>query len=820
MKKMNSAHKKEAASPVELLAPGGDSDCVKAAILAGADSVYCGLSSFNARRRAENISLEALKDLVIIAHKRRCRIYLTLNTLILEHELPELLTILKQVSGTGIDAVIVQDYGLLAIVREYFPALEVHASTQMTTHNRGQYDFLAAFGAAQINLARELSLEEVRDLASYGHGLNIKTEVFVHGAYCISFSGQCYMSSVMSGHSGNRGDCVQPCRRTYSASPHAGKEAGPGFLPFNLKDNSAFSSAAALINAGADCFKIEGRIKSFRYVYTTVRAWRRQLDTFLATGHGSESDDALSTVFNRQFSDGYLSGQISRRMFIDTSRDQSLSPAAKIISYSADDKILTLDSDVAVSPDTNVLIYTPDFTFICTGFLEKKVGGRQYQFKIEHKLQGKISRGFILYTQSRSSGSAALKERIDQLQAEKALLSINLAGAEGTPLQAQFITGEKSVTLLTGSALSPAVSQALSRQAVAEKLGKLGNTPFQLGKIDFSGLADNLFIPVKELNELRRRGIAALTGRESPLEEIAEISLLPHKGLKNKAEITPSLACLISDPDDLLYCSGSTATFLFEIPVNLGGSSKSLIDLFNRNKELVPWFPPVLIGKDFDAAEAFLEKINPPFIITDNSGIAAAAARKGLAWVAGPLFNSTNSFALQALKKYGGCSGAFISNELSRHQIQAIKPPDAFDLWYTIFNPLLLMNTRQCLVRNFPGCKKEVVNNDCIASCSRAAAVYDRKNNPFFIAKRPGFYSQVYNGRHFLNIDILKDIKGLFSFFVIDLRAIRTQTALHAPGAVLLKAFEACILSRPGSEAAVNGMIRTTTAGQYLRGLS
>ncbi|MEI6126049.1 MAG: U32 family peptidase [Pseudomonadota bacterium] len=813
---MNSSHKTRDSSPVELLAPGGDSDCVKAAILAGADAVYCGLSSFNARRRAENISLEALKDLVIIAHNHSCRIYLTLNTLIMEHEFPELVALLKQISAIGVDAVIVQDYGLLAMLHEYFPALEVHASTQMTAHNRGNYAFLAALGVTRINLARELSLDEIRELSAYGHALNIQTEVFVHGAYCISFSGQCYMSSVLCGHSGNRGDCVQPCRRTYFASPHTGSGPGAGFLPFNLKDNSAFSSAAALIHAGADSFKIEGRIKSFRYVYTTVRAWRRQLDTFCATGQTRKNDPALSTVFNRQFSDGYLTGHISSLMFIDTSRDQSLVPMAKILSYSADTKILKLDCAVTVSPDTPVLIYTPDFTFICTGFLEKKVGGRDYRFRIEHKLKGKISRGCILYKQNSSSGSAVLKERIDRLQAEKAVVSIILTGAQGTPLQAQFVTAEKCATVMTGAVLAPAVSQSLSRQVITEKLGKLGTTAFQLGNIDFSGLADNLFIPARELNELRRKGVEALTGRECSLDEMPALSR-PNE--KKRGQIMSSLACLVADEADLLLCSGSTATFLFEIPVNPGREGKNLIDLFNRHKELVPWFPAILIGKDFDAAEAFLKNIAPPVIITDNSGIASLAAQNGVPWIAGPLFNSTNSYALQALKKYGACSGAFISPELSRSRIQAIKAPEAFDLWYTLFNPLLLLNTRQCLVRNCPGCTKEDMNSDCIASCSRSATVYDTNNNPFFITKRAGFYSQVYNGRHFLNIDILRDIKGLFSFFVIDLRDIRTQTSLHAPKDVLLKTFQACLLNRAGSANAVTAQIRTTTAGQYLREL-
>ncbi|MBN1130576.1 MAG: U32 family peptidase, partial [Chitinispirillaceae bacterium] len=180
---------------VELLAPGGDSDSVKAAILAGADAVYCGLPEFNARQRAENIPLKDLGTLIVLAHQKNCRIYLTLNTLILEKEFDELFELVNNACAMGIDAVIVQDLGLLFFLKRHFPSLKVHASTQMTTHNLGQIAFLSALDVSQINLSRELSLPEIQSLCAFARASGVKTEVFVHGAYCISFSGQCYMSS-------------------------------------------------------------------------------------------------------------------------------------------------------------------------------------------------------------------------------------------------------------------------------------------------------------------------------------------------------------------------------------------------------------------------------------------------------------------------------------------------------------------------------------------------------------------------------------------------------------------------------------------------
>ena len=370
---------------IELLAPGGDEHSVKAAILAGADAVYCGLPAFNARQRAENITPGKLEELVLIAHQHGCRIFVTLNTLIVEEEIDEVLRLLTLTAAMGIDAVIVQDAGLLYLIREYFPSLEVHASTQMTTHNTGQLDLLSGFGVSQANLCRELALPEIQLLCSHGRTIGLKSEVFIHGAYCISFSGQCYMSSAMSGRSGNRGACVQPCRRIY----RYGSSLRSKGTPFNLKDNSAFSRCGKLITAGMSSLKIEGRIKNYKYVFAAVSAWRRQLEMYFRSGMVSADDNALGSVFNRSFTSGYLDGEISPSMFSDSSRDRSLVPVSAIRSYTADTGVLTLVEEALVDPDTPVLVYGPGFTFICTGFCRKRTGRFEYQFTISHKLKGK-----------------------------------------------------------------------------------------------------------------------------------------------------------------------------------------------------------------------------------------------------------------------------------------------------------------------------------------------------------------------------------------------------------------------------------------------
>ena len=303
---------------IELLAPGGDLDSIKAAILAGADAIYCGLNKFNARNRASNISFEELMGVIHHAHKHSCKVFLTINIIIIESEIPDLISLLNRLINTSIDAVIVQDLGLFYLLRTHYSNLEIHASTQLTTHNVGQIKFLSKLKTTRVNLSRELNVSEIRALSSVASDCNISTEVFVHGSYCLSFSGICYMSSVHGGNSGNRGRCSQPCRDRYVMTA-AGKD-----FPLNLKDNSAYADLEELSDAGVASLKIEGRIKKFDYVFRVVKSWRDQLDGFYKNNRVIKDKRDLYTVFNRDFSNGFLKVEICKDMFIDSPRDHSI----------------------------------------------------------------------------------------------------------------------------------------------------------------------------------------------------------------------------------------------------------------------------------------------------------------------------------------------------------------------------------------------------------------------------------------------------------------------------------------------------------------
>ncbi len=282
----------------ELLAPAGGVEALYAAVSAGADTVYLG-GRFNARAFAKNFDDEALSSAVSYAHLHGVKVYVTLNTLVYDKELSELLAYAKTVRDTGADAVIVADLGVMKLLRQYLPDLPIHASTQAFIHNQESADFYFERGAERVVAAREMSLS---DISSLVEGSKAEVEVFLHGALCVCHSGQCLFSSLVGGRSGNRGECAQPCRLPYN-----------GGYPLSLQDLSLADHIPSLIASGVASLKIEGRMKSPSYVYGVTSIYRRLLDEGRAATE--QEKKALADLFCRGgFTDGYYTGSIRQKM--------------------------------------------------------------------------------------------------------------------------------------------------------------------------------------------------------------------------------------------------------------------------------------------------------------------------------------------------------------------------------------------------------------------------------------------------------------------------------------------------------------------------
>ncbi|MEL7286675.1 MAG: peptidase U32 family protein, partial [Pseudomonadota bacterium] len=496
----------------ELLAPGGDLDSIKAAIAAGADAIYCGLDRFNARNRATNLTLDNLNGVLQLAHQHNCKIFLTLNVLILESEIPAIVRLLSQLNTTAIDGVIVQDLGLAYILKNHFPDLDVHASTQLNTHNEGQILFLNQLTASRVNLSRELNINEIKHLAQFGREHDVMMEVFVHGSYCIGFSGICYISSARNGASGNRGRCSQPCREQYETT-----KTGNSY-PLNMKDNSAFGDLEALADAGVYSLKVEGRIKKSHYVYTVVDNWRKQIDRLCDGVELSNDTTELYTVFNRDFSNAFLQGDFGKAMYIDNPRDHAVKHFSKIYKCESADDVQGVKKKLY--DDKTAII--------------EKVAEKTQDFDV---------------TATQASGSS-LKGAID----------------------------------------------------------------------------------------------------------VPTLPTLPQPDMREGA---PKLSVLISSVEDTALCEGSSVDVYFQLPMGLAGELNAMIELFQANPRLKPWFPAILIGDDYQAAHAFLEAVKPELSITNNSGVGILAQALGLGWVAGPQMNTVNSYSFKCLQEEFAASGTF-----------------------------------------------------------------------------------------------------------------------------------------------------------------
>ena len=756
---------------IELLAPGGDLDSIKAAIVAGADAIYCGLNKFNARNRATNIELEDLRGIIGLAHRHDCQIFLTINVVIIESEFKALFSLLNSLVNTDLDGVIVQDSGLFYLVSKHFRNLKIHASTQVTTHNEGQIKFLSKLGATRVNLSRELNLEEIKALTLIGHDNNIQSEVFVHGSNCISFSGLCFISSVLEGKSGNRGRCSQPCREQYLTTPE-----GMDF-PLNLKDNSAFNDLEALHAAGVDSVKIEGRVKKFHYVYTVVSAWRRLLDNFYNSNNSNNSsndDSDLYRVFNRGFSNSFLQGDINKNMYIDNPRDNSAHHYAEIAGDTTDEGLDQVKKELH---DTKTEIIT------------------------------------------------RVKDEIKELSIAKSPIVISFGGESGSSLKVSVATPVSCFELSSEAKLVPAAngdlsdsgnrSRQLDHESLRQRFGALHETDFFIGKLDLAALQGGLFLPFKELTSLKKRIIFLLSGSKARIEPVA----IPQLNKQSILETKPSLSVLISSRQDLALISECNAELFFQLPNCFRNDYSDFVDLFLDNPIISPWFPSVLIGKDYTAAVDILRQVMPRRIVTNNTGIAHEACTLGIDWVAGPYLNTVNSFSLLCLKEKFNCSGAFISNEISQNQIKNIVTPKDFNLYYSIYHPIVLMTSRQCLVHKIDGCEKNTIDEDCLLECNRSSSITNLKDIPLFVDKAPGCYHRIFNNHNFLNTEIVSDLPEMFSSFFIDLSAVETETKLEGGRARVIESFESLLNGNSESKQELEIMIHPATNAQYEKGI-
>ncbi len=515
----------------ELLAPAGSLDAVRAALGNGADAIYLGVDKFNARDEGAQLTLDDLEQACRLAHAHGggARIYLTFNILFKPAELHEALHHLGECIDRGIDAAIVQDLGAVRLIQKLYPDLEIHGSTQMTVHDERGARVLRDLGCDRVVLARENTLDDIRTIRRAVPELVL--ESFVHGALCIAYSGQCYMSGMISERSANRGSCAQSCRKDYvltdaaSGGGGGGAELDRGYL-ISARDLGAWEHLAEIADAGIHTLKVEGRKKKPEYVATVTHGYRDFLDR-LAAGDWHPPTPAevqpLVQIFSRGFTGGMYGGRAGRDYVTRTQPDNRGAVLGEVIGREQDELIVSVSQPIQRGDGLG--FEHPDGPAKGNrGFGVRSVRtiGRQHgKFRQALQPAEDIPAG---WTVVRSAEAALLTRARESFAAvpstgepERARLDVTALGAAGEPLTLICRTGRggggaDEVTVKSTTALAPATRHGLDEARLRAQLGRLGETSFTLGDLDVSGLAKDLFVPVSVLNDLRRKAVQILSG--------------------------------------------------------------------------------------------------------------------------------------------------------------------------------------------------------------------------------------------------------------------------------------------------------------------
>ena len=516
---------------IELLSPAGDFECLKAAVQNGADAVYFGASSFSARAFASNFDDDVLEKAITYAKLRGVKTNLALNTLIKNDEMSEAIEIAKKAYSYGIDAIIVQDLGLARYLIKHFPNLAIHASTQLSVHNLDGVLKLQEMGFSRVVLSRELSLQEIEHICKNS---KVEIEVFVHGALCISYSGQCLFSSMIGGRSGNRGQCAQPCRLPYelissntditspklkSSKDSSHHTIDKGYL-LSPRDLCGLDYLPELIKAGVSCLKIEGRMKTPEYVATVTRIYRKYLDIALnskfdkLTDISTDKHDLLQ-VFNRGgFSNGHLPSspnkdlifkEKSNNMGIFLGRVSNFNPNKGHITFTTADTLAVGDKIGIENKKHETSLYTISELMINNKNMPKVLSGNKVKIG---RMKGDISVGYKIYKMSDKQLTSYALETINK-ENRKINLNCKLTVKKYLPIELTvFDNSGITVKIVSNITPEPALNSPISKDRLIAQITKTNNTPFQFENIEID-LEDGLFIKgISCINELRRNALS------------------------------------------------------------------------------------------------------------------------------------------------------------------------------------------------------------------------------------------------------------------------------------------------------------------------
>ena len=765
----------------ELLSPVGDFECLKAAVQNGANAVYLGASSFSARAKATNFAGDELKEAIKYAKLRNVSVHLALNTLIKNEEFDEAVKLAVNAYNFGVDAIIIQDLGLANFLRKHYPEIPLHGSTQMTVHNLDGVKQLEKLGFSRVVLSRELSIEEIRYIRE---NTNIELEVFIHGALCISYSGQCLLSSMIGGRSGNRGLCAQPCRLPYELIEEKNDKAislDKGYL-MSPRDNFGIEYLPELIKMGIDSFKIEGRMKTPTYVGVVTKHYRKYIDLILNNIELENSvlkemirknldiqnpetsltdKEEITQVFNRGgFSTGHFKPTPNKELIFKEKPNNMGIYVGTITHINENKGHLKLKLENTLSVGDRISINNESYTIS-----ELMIDNKNFETLEKGKLvkigrmKGKISVGNKIYRIE----TAKLNKTISPtFKEDKNFRKVKLNGEiilkENTPISFKVWSDERFYKGLESNIVleaipSTALNRPIEKEKIIEQLSKTGNTEFEFKNINVI-LDDNLFVQMGILNDLRRTALEKLENLvlEKHTHQLKSTTIsLPSVSESNFNALTSnykpiSLLLNIINPD-FAYNALSDIDKLY-IPLNYFINTKfentlnTLTSLFNT----YIYMPHIIKDKKENAInfEKILSKFNIKGFVISHISQLESVSKFNLDLIANFNLNTYSNISAQNLANLN--FSCFTSSvELEKEEINTINQNANLGQEVIVYGKIPVMTNGYCYLGKSNKCYK-----DCNKTCLNNSLFYlkDRMDFKFrIVPDNTSTLTTIYNSK-------------------------------------------------------------------------
>lgn len=794
----------------ELLAPAGSPDALRAAIAGGADAVYLGVESFNARRGARNFTLESLSEVCRYAHLRGARVYLTVNVIVLPDELEEALQLVDSAWAAGVDAVIVQDLGLIRAVRSTLPSVRLHASTQVNAHNVPTVETLRSLGVSRVTIARETSVNEIATVAAASAA---EIECFIHGALCICYSGQCLMSSLVGGRSANRGLCTQPCRLPYRllTESHAALSV-PGAHLLSPKDLAGLAILPRLVASGVSALKIEGRMKSPEYVALVTGVYRAALDRALAHPEDFKPTDGewsvLEETFSRGFTAGYLVGDRGSAMMSYRRSSNRGVFVGRV--HSVEDGLAIVDLKSSLESGDTVEFWTSSGHFsqdagsltVDGTATSSAAAGSRVAMALTHSV-GAGDRVFRVHNAALQS--AAQRTFAESGRAKMIPLDFEVSVVVGDPLRVKVHDSLGRRGSGVGDTVHVARTKTVNAEEVREHVARLGGTPYMAASWSLD-LSPNAGIGFSALHQARRRALAdyesaVLAPWADRKRQRPSVPSLPPA--RKERSLVPELVVRVVDLACAQACLAAGADRAIV-------ASRALAGIRDMPPGVVAQLPR--IAHDRELPEALERLPRNKRVAVGNLGLVPAASKHGAVVECDWALNVLNVQAVAQLAELGAAF-VWLSPELTGRQIAEIAAASPLGVGVAVFGRQEIMVTEHCVLMAEGEC-----NRQC-ETCTRRSSrrfLRDRKDYDFPVLTDSKGRSHIFNA---VPLDLADAIPELASAGV---SAVRLDLELDSAdeAASRTAAFRE-VLDRVGGRTGRSTRKRGsgTTSGHYFRGV-